>query len=149
MGNRFAQQPQYHNLIRAHGIIASITFLAIVPAAILILRFYGRSPRWALRFHIWLQILTLLLTTVLFVLGWLAVGPSRKLTNPHHGIGLAIYVLVIFQFFWGWWVHRKEKMKRRLYEPLKVMVRFTKAWSTMLETYKCSSTIGSVVRSLS
>ena len=122
MGNRFAQQPQYHNLIRAHGIIAAITFLAIVPAAILILRFYGRSPRWALRFHIWLQILTVLLTTVVFVLGWLAVGPSRSLTNPHHGIGLAIYVLVLFQFIWGWWVHRKEKGQRRLYEPLKVMV---------------------------
>ena len=124
MGNRFAQQPGYHNLIRAHGVIAAITFLAIVPAAILIVRFYGRNPRWALRFHIWLQISTVLLTTVVFVLGWLAVGPSRSLTNPHHGIGLAIYVLVLFQFFGGWWVHRKEKMKRRLYEPLKVMVTF-------------------------
>ena len=149
MGNRFAQQPQYHNLIRAHGIIASITFLAIVPAAILIVRFYGRSPRWALRFHIWLQILTLLLTTVVFVLGWLAVGPSRKLTNPHHGIGLAIYVLVIFQFFGGWWVHRKERGKRRLYEPLKVMVRFWTALSATLATYTSSSTIGLVARLLS
>lgn len=121
MGNRFAQQPQYHNLIRAHGIIAAITFLAIVPAAILIMRFYTRNPRWALRYHIWLQILTLLLSTVIFVLGWVAVGPSRSLTNPHHGIGLAIYVLVIFQFFGGWWVHRKLKSKKRLYEPLKVM----------------------------
>ena len=127
MGNRFAQQPQYNNLIRAHGIIAAITFLATVPAAILIVRFYhGRNPRWALRFHIWLQILTLLLTTVVFVLGWLAVGPSRKLTNPHHGIGLAIYVLVIFQFLGGWWVHRKEKNKRRIYLPLKAMVGFRK-----------------------
>lgn len=124
MGNRFAQQPGYHNLIRAHGVIAAITFLAVVPAAILIVRFYGRNPRWALRFHIWLQISTVLLTTVVFVLGWLAVGPSRSLTNPHHGIGLAIYVLIIFQLFGGWWVHRKEKMKRRLYEPLKVMVNF-------------------------
>lgn len=121
MGNRFAQQPQYHNLIRAHGTIAAITFLAVVPAAILIVRFYGRNPRWALRFHIWLQILTVLLTTVIFVLGWLAVGPSRRLTNPHHGIGLAIYVLILFQLIGGWWVHRKEKMKRRVHEPLKVM----------------------------
>ena len=149
MGNRFAQQPQYHTLIRAHGIIASITFLAIVPAAILIMRFYGPNPRWALRFHIWLQILTLLLTTVIFVLGWLAVGPSRKLTNPHHGIGLAIYVLVIFQFFGGWWVHRKEKGKKRLYEPMKVMVRFWIALSANLVTYGSSSTIGLVARLLS
>ena len=122
MGNRFRDLPQYHNLIRAHGIIAAITFLLIVPSAIMIVRFYGRNPRMALRYHIWLQILTVLLATVVFVLGWSAVGPSRKLTNPHHGIGLAIYVLILFQAIGGWWVHRREKMKRRLYEPLKVMV---------------------------
>ena len=148
MGNRFAQQPQYHNLIRAHGIIAAITFLAIVPAAILILRFYGRSPRWALRFHIWLQILTVLLTTVVFVLGWFAVGPSRSLTNPHHGIGLAIYVLVLFQFIGGWWVHRKEKGRRRLYEPLKVMVHTPTPSTPQSLAYQSSSTIGLVAQSL-
>ena len=76
----------------------------------------------ALRYHIWLQIITVLLTTVIFVLGWIAVGPKRSLTNPHHGIGLAIYVLVLFHFIGGWWVHRREKNTKRLYEPLKVMV---------------------------
>lgn len=122
MGNRFRELPQYHDLIRAHGIIAAITFLGIVPSAILIVRFYGRNPRMALRFHIWLQILTVLLTTVIFVLGWFAVGPSRSLTNPHHAIGLTIYVLVLFQAIGGWWVHKREKGKRRMYEPVKVMV---------------------------
>lgn len=124
MGNRFRELAGYHDLIRAHGIIAAITFLGIVPSAILILRFYGRNPRWALRIHIWLQILTVLLTTVIFVLGWFAVGPKRSLTNPHHAIGLTIYVLVLFQAIGGWWVHKREKMKRRMYEPLKVMVGF-------------------------
>ena len=124
MGNRFREEPEYHVLIRAHGIIAAITFLLIVPSAIMINRFYGRNPRLALRYHIWLQILTLLLTTVIFVLGWTAVGPSRSLTNPHHGIGLTIFVLVLFQFFFGWWVHRRERNKKKTYEPLKVMVGF-------------------------
>lgn len=143
MGNRFAQLPQYHNLIRAHGVIAAITFLAIVPAAIMIVRFYGRNPRMALRYHIWLQILTVLLTTVIFVLGWFAVGPSRSLTNPHHGIGLAIYVLVLFQAIGGWWVHSSEKMKRRMYEPLKVMVGFPVPACDMLERLTITSlTIG-------
>ena len=123
MGNRFRELPGYHSLIRAHGVIAAITFLGCVPAAILILRFYGRNPRSALRFHIWLQVVTLLLATVVFVLGWVAVGPSRSLTNPHHAIGLTIYVLIWFQVIAGWWVHKREKGKRRLYEPLKVMVR--------------------------
>ena len=125
MGNRFRDLPQYHNLIRAHGIIAAITFLLIIPSAIMIVRFYTGNPRKALRYHIWLQILTVLLATVVFVLGWQAVGPSRKLTNPHHGIGLAIYVLIWAQAIGGWWVHRQEKNKRSLYEPLKVMVRNT------------------------
>ena len=124
MGNRFREQPGYYSLILPHGILAAITFLFIVPSAILILRFYGRSPKWALRYHIWLQILTVLLTTVVFVLGWIAVGPPRKLSNPHHGIGLAIYVLVLFQFIFGWWMSRRERKKRRLHEPLKVMVCF-------------------------
>ena len=127
MGSRFQELPGYYNLIIAHGILAAITFLFVVPSAILILRFYGRNPRWAFRIHIWLQILTVLLTTVVFVLGWFAVGPSRKLSNPHHGIGLTIYVLVLVQFIFGWWMSRRERKQRRLYEPLKVMV----CWSSL------------------
>lgn len=132
MGNRFAAMPQYHNLIRGHGVIAAITFLLIVPSAIFVVRFYNHRSRLSIRIHIWLQILTVLLTTVIFVLGWFAVGPNRSLTNPHHGIGLAIYVLVLAQFFGGWWVHSREKKSRRvLYEPIKVMVRFVSAISFM------------------
>jgi hypothetical protein len=122
MGNRFRDMPGYHSLIRAHGVTATITFLGIVPAAILIARFYSPRPFWALRLHIWLQVLTLFLTTVVFTLGWFAVGPPRSLTNPHHGIGLAIYVLVIAQTFWGWFVHKRTKGRRGLHKPLKVMV---------------------------
>ncbi len=122
MGNRFATLPQYHNLIRAHGIIAAIVFLGIVPAAILTARFYHGRPGWNVRVHIWLQILTVLLTTVIFVLGWFAVGPNRSLSNPHHSIGLAIYVLVLFQALGGWFVHKREKGKRRYRLPLKLMV---------------------------
>lgn len=123
MGNRFAELPQYHILIRGHGVIAAITFLLIVPSAILIKRF-GPNLRLSVRVHIWLQILTILLTTVIFVLGWFAVGPSRSLTNPHHGIGLAIYVLVLVQFIGGWWVHSRQKKHRSLSEPIKAMVKF-------------------------
>lgn len=113
---------EYHPIIRAHGVIAAITFLGIVPAAILLVRFYPRLPYRILKLHIWLQVMTLFLTTVIFVLGWFAVGPKRSLTNPHHGIGLAIYVLVIAQVFWGWFVHKREKGKTRPYRPLKIMV---------------------------
>lgn len=127
MGNRFLMLEQYHTLIRGHGAIAALTFLCIVPSAIMIARFHDRSPRWALRLHIWLQILTVALTTVVFVLGYFAVGPERSWTNPHHGIGLAIFVLVLTQAVGGWWVHSREKGRRRLYIPLKLMVSIMSA----------------------
>ncbi|MCJ1311129.1 hypothetical protein MMC25_004799 [Agyrium rufum] len=122
MGNRFLELPQYHTLIKGHGVIAAIVFLGIVPAAIMINRFYLPFSPMALRYHIWLQILTVLLTTVIFVLGYFAVGPERSLTNPHHGIGLAIYVLVLVQFIGGWWVHSRERRKRQPVIPLKVVL---------------------------
>lgn len=122
MGNRFHDMPQYRSLIRAHGVIAAIVFLLIVPAAIMVNRFHRGQFRRAIRTHIWLQVLTVLLTTVVFVLPFFAVGPERSLTNPHHGIGLAIYVLVLVQFIGGWWLHRSEKGKQRLYIPIKAMV---------------------------
>ncbi|PGH06847.1 hypothetical protein GX51_02092 [Blastomyces parvus] len=122
MGNRFREMAGYHSLIRAHGVIAAITFLGLIPTAILMARFYSPSPFWALRYHIWLHVLSLFLSTVVFVLGWFAVGPRRSLTNPHHGIGLAIYVMIIFQTFWGWFVHKRTKGKRLFHMPLKVMV---------------------------
>ncbi|KAI1951651.1 hypothetical protein LOZ57_001062 [Ophidiomyces ophidiicola] len=131
MGNRFRNFEGYHPLIRAHGVIAAITFLGLVPFSILLLRFYHGNPHLSLRLHIWMQILALFLTTVIFVTGWFAVGPKRSLTNPHHGIGLAIYVLVISQILWGWIVHRRPQ-KRRLYLPFKEMLHHWFGWITAL-----------------
>jgi len=122
MGNRFATVSEYHTLIIGHSVMAAITFLVVVPAAILIASFYYRNPRLALRLHIYLQILTVILSTVVFVLGYFAVGPSRSLTNPHHGIGVAIYVLVLIQAIGGALIHRIEKGKQRFYLPIKLMV---------------------------
>ena len=122
MGNRFRALAEYHTLITAHGILAAITFLGIVPAAILIAGFYHRNGRLALRIHISLQVLTVLLTTVIFVLGYFAVGPERSLTNPHHGIGLAIYLLILFQAIGGWIIKKIEKGKMRYHIPIKLMV---------------------------
>ncbi|KAK0628069.1 hypothetical protein DIS24_g10824 [Lasiodiplodia hormozganensis] len=122
MGNRFKEMAGYKPLIIGHGVVAAITFLAIVPAAIFMARFYHRNPRLALRMHIWLQILTVLLTTVVFMLGYFAVGPERSLTNPHHGIGTAIYVLILVQAIGGGLIHHREKGRERFKIPLKLMM---------------------------
>ena len=121
MGNRFSAMPGYKSLIKGHAIVAVITFLFIVPTAIMVARFYGRNPGFALRFHIYLQILTVLLSTVVFILGFQAVGPARSLTNPHHGIGVAIYTLIWVQFLLGWWSNRRRERGRAVYRvPLKL-----------------------------
>ncbi|KAL1880638.1 hypothetical protein Daus18300_001249 [Diaporthe australafricana] len=101
MGNRFSTLAQYHTLIKAHGIIGAIVFCFIVPIAIFYARFYTKRPGYAIRYHAYLQILAVLLTTVVFILGWFSVGPERSLTNPHHGIGVAIYTLILLQIVGG------------------------------------------------
>jgi hypothetical protein len=123
MGNRFRNMAGYKPLITAHGILAAVTFLFVVPGAIFMARFYHRNPRLALRVHIWLQIMTLLLATALIVLGFQAVGLERSLTNPHHGIGVALYTLVVVQVLGGSIIHRLEKGKERFKVPLKLIVR--------------------------
>ncbi|KAL2812024.1 hypothetical protein BDW59DRAFT_50693 [Aspergillus cavernicola] len=123
MGNRFRDMPNYHTLIIAHGVIAAIVFLGLVPMSVLLIRYYSlQNPYRAFRYHVWCQVLTLFLSTVVFVLGWFAVGPNRSLTNPHHGIGLAIYVIIVFQVFWGWLVHKIERNKKRYCVPLKLVI---------------------------
>ncbi|EPE32462.1 hypothetical protein GLAREA_07595 [Glarea lozoyensis ATCC 20868] len=112
MGNRFKNMSGYYNLILGHAILAVITFLVIVPSAIFIARFHRGTN--ALRWHIYLQIMTVALSTVVLVLGWFAVGPNRSLTNPHHGIGLAIYVLIMLQWLGGSWIYtRKPRTRKR------------------------------------
>jgi hypothetical protein len=123
MGNRFKDMPEYHTLIVVHGVIGTIVFLGLVPISILIIRYYSRwNPFMAFKLHAWFQVMTLLLSTVVFVTGWFAVGPARSLTNPHHGIGLAIYVMVIFQVLWGWMLHKIESKRQRYHVPLKLVV---------------------------
>ncbi len=110
MGNRFSTMERYHYLIRAHAIVAVIAFLVLLPASMMLARFRNsRKGGSGVRHHIYINILVLGLSTIAFILGFMAVGPSRGLTNPHHGIGVAIYVLVIWQTLFGNWVRRKWK----------------------------------------
>ncbi|CAO2657639.1 Nn.00g037650.m01.CDS01 [Neocucurbitaria sp. VM-36] len=122
MGNRFRNMIGYKAIVTAHAILAAIAFLLVVPAAIFMARFYHRNPRTALRFHIWLQILTVLLSTAAFILGFQAVGRERSLSNPHHGIGVALYTLVMVQALGGSVIHKLEKGKERFKIPLKLMI---------------------------
>ncbi|KAL9014809.1 MAG: hypothetical protein Q9173_000563 [Seirophora scorigena] len=121
MGNRFRELNGYHNLILAHGVMAALTFMLFVPSAIMLMRFKRYRPN-AVRFHVWLQIITFLLATAIIILGFVAVGPERSLSNPHHGIGLALYVMIVLQFFGGAWIRHKERRKRASYGLLRILL---------------------------
>ncbi|CRK30271.1 hypothetical protein BN1708_000806 [Verticillium longisporum] len=102
MANRFSTVAEYHSLIMAHAVIGALVFLLFVPAAVFFARFYTRRPGFAIKYHAMLGIFNILLLTVVFVLGWFAVGPNRSWTNPHHAIGLAIYVMFLLQAIGGY-----------------------------------------------
>ncbi|KAI8628609.1 hypothetical protein F5Y19DRAFT_107105 [Xylariaceae sp. FL1651] len=114
MGNRFATLTQYHTLITGHGILAAITFLFIIPIAVMYARFHRGMKETSRRIHACLQILAVGLATVVFILGFFAVGPPRSLTNPHHGIGVAIYVMILLQAIGGRMVKNIFKRSLRL-----------------------------------
>ncbi|KAM0636882.1 hypothetical protein ACHAPW_000321 [Verticillium nonalfalfae] len=101
MANRFSTVAEYHSLIMAHAVIGALVFLLFVPVAVFFARFYTRRPGFAIKYHAMLGIFNILLLTVVFVLGWFAVGPNRSWTNPHHAIGLAIYVMFLLQAIGG------------------------------------------------
>ncbi|EHK47586.1 hypothetical protein TRIATDRAFT_52286 [Trichoderma atroviride IMI 206040] len=101
MGNRFSTVHQYHTIILAHGIMAAMVFLFLVPLSVMLARFYTREPAHAMRYHARLGVFSGLLLVAAFILPFFAVGPSRSLSNPHHGIGVAIFVMFVVQLVGG------------------------------------------------
>ncbi|ATY63514.1 Cytochrome b561 ferric reductase transmembrane [Cordyceps militaris] len=101
MGNRFSTFVGYHSIIMAHAVMAALVFLLIVPLSVMTIRFYDRNRSRAIGYHGQLQVLASLMLLVIFILGFFAVGPKRNLTNPHHGIGVAIFVLFVLQLVGG------------------------------------------------
>lgn len=122
MGNRFRNNGRYHKLITAHGILAATIFLGLVPVSTMILRFYTFRPWMALRIHIWSQLLSLVLCTACIATGCIATGSKRSLTNPHHGIGLAVYILMYVNLVWGFAVHLRTRGKRFMHIPMSILV---------------------------
>ncbi|KAH0524487.1 hypothetical protein TsFJ059_006991 [Trichoderma semiorbis] len=111
MGNRFSTLHQYHTIILAHGILATMVFLFLVPFSVMLIRFYTREPIHTIRRHARLQVFSLLLLTAAFILPFFAVGPKRALSNPHHGIGVALYVMFVVQLVGGRIIQHITKMR--------------------------------------
>ena len=130
MGNRFAGLPEYHHLILGHGVLAAITFIGLVPVSIFLAKYGSGWPgaRLSFKLHVYLQILVIFLATVILVLGWFAVGPERSLTNPHHGIGVAIYVSLLAQFMYATCMYRHERRRTAPPRKLPLAVYIHRIW---------------------
>ncbi|PHH78548.1 hypothetical protein CDD82_2976 [Ophiocordyceps australis] len=111
MGNRFATLGQYHRIILAHGIMAALIFLLLVPVSVMTARFYSRQPGYAIVYHAQLHVFAALMLLAVFILGYFAVGPHRSLSNPHHEIGVAILVLFILQMIGGRMIRHITKLR--------------------------------------
>ncbi|KAM0436010.1 hypothetical protein ACHAPT_002902 [Fusarium lateritium] len=111
MGNRFSTLTQYHSLVRAHAIMGVIIFLFLIPFSVMTARFYSNRPGWAVKYHAQINIFAGLMLIAVFVLGYFSVGPERSLTNPHHGIGVAIFTLFLLQLVGGRLVRRITKSR--------------------------------------
>ncbi|POR37887.1 Cytochrome b561/ferric reductase transmembrane [Tolypocladium paradoxum] len=111
MANRFSTLTQYHRIVLAHGVMAALIFLLLVPGSVMLVRFYSRQPGYAVVYHAQLQVLAGLMLLAVFILGYFAVGPERSLSNPHHGIGVAIFLLFILQLVGGRLVRHITKIR--------------------------------------
>lgn len=111
MANRFRTLDQYHRIVLAHGIMAAIVFLLLVPVSVMMARFYSSRPGYAIAYHAQIHVFAGLMVLVVFILGFFAVGPERNLTNPHHGIGVAIFVMFILQLVGGRLVRHITKLR--------------------------------------
>ncbi|KAL5612586.1 hypothetical protein BROUX41_004319 [Berkeleyomyces rouxiae] len=114
MANRFSTWSEYRRLVVAHAVLAAIVFLFLVPFAIYGTRFF-RSASRGKKWHNQLLIFGSLLLLASFMLGFFAVGPERNLTNPHHGIGVALFVMYVCYVVGDRLVEniRKERSVRR------------------------------------
>lgn len=101
MANRFSTLTQYHTIVLAHAVMAALVFLLFIPISVMLVRFYALHPGYAVVYHSQIAIVSTLMIIAIFILGYFAVGPERSLTNPHHGIGVAIFVLFLLQVVGG------------------------------------------------
>lgn len=117
MANRFSTLSQYHRIVVAHGVMAALVFLLIVPVSVMMARFYPSRSGYAVVYHARLHVFAGFMILALFILGYFAVGLEWSLTNPHHGIGVAIFVLFILQLVGGRLVRHITKT-----QSLRVMI---------------------------
>lgn len=97
----------YNTLILAHGILASLAFVALFPLGGILIRIFS-FPN-LLRLHASLQILATLIYLAAFAMGMYLATQWRILTSAHPILGIAAFVVVLHQPVTGLLHHKLWK----------------------------------------
>ncbi|KAL7274245.1 hypothetical protein RUND412_002858 [Rhizina undulata] len=110
MGARHAGDRRYHVLIVVHAVFAALACLLFIPIAIFCARFFMAGPKHqrAVYGHVGLHIASIIALTIAFITGWFAVGAADWGKNPHHLIGLTLYIAIILQALLGAFVRYRN-----------------------------------------
>jgi len=103
-GERFRQDAYYKRLIVAHAVFAVLTFLVVIPLAVISARYtkHLQSKGWWWKNHAILNGIAVVFVTIVFTLGYYAVGTQgNTFDNVHHRIGLTIFIAILLQFLLG------------------------------------------------
>jgi hypothetical protein len=85
----------YNRLVLTHLIFGVLTFLVLVPAAILVARFGRGAFKW-FPHHRNIQIVSSIFLIITYALGNVAAGPAPLAEAVHYQVGTAIFVM-----FWA------------------------------------------------
>jgi len=101
----------HDKLAIAHALFACIAVLFTMPVALLAARYLRHGPRW-FKVHVIFNTITVLLIILVFGLGVGAVASQDQGTqfngsqsDLHHKVGLAVFIIIMAQFFLGIWAH--------------------------------------------
>jgi cytochrome b561 len=123
----------YNKGVMAHLIFMVLTFLVLVPAAILIARFGRTYFNW-FPHHRNIQLLAVVFIVIGFALGVSAAKPSPLNEETHYQVGVAVFILFFFQVILGLITHeyKKRSGKRWLgyvHAPLGLIIFGLAVWN--------------------
>lgn len=104
----------YNKIVMAHLIFMILTFLVLVPAAILLARFGRTYFNW-FPHHRNIQLLAIVFIVIGFALGVSAAKPAPLDEQTHYQVGVAVFILFFVQVILGFAAHEYKKRSGNRY----------------------------------
>lgn len=104
-----ASQTRMRNLLIAHGVLASLVFVILLPLGGMLIRLTSFSG--TVKLHVAIQLLAWTLFLAAFGIGIHLARTLGYTSNKHPIIGYVVFALLVFQPALGWMHHRVFKRK--------------------------------------